>query len=243
MTRFPRFALTLVALLCLSLTLSAQTKHRSVAHPGNAAGDVSITGVITDAATGLPISGALVRYNDRASNVTGADGKFSINVPASLVTLTVEQFAYGSQEKTITAAPNLTVNFSLTSKSQVSIRLKSGETKRVVYDTARFAFLIPFSGYVQSDQVNLCKPDGSGFTPGRTEIAQITGPINEVTFTPCCDRGPVVSANFRLKNGQTTTGYFVDSCFGNDVVIMGRDPGTGAFTYVSFKDVAQVDFP
>lgn len=235
--------LSLAVLFLAALPLHAQGKRRAVAHPGNAGGDIAISGTITDASTGAPIAGALITYGDRASNITGADGKFTINVPAGNAVLTADQFAYGQQAKTITAAPNVVVNFSLTPKSLATIKLKNGEVKKVVYDTAQFAYLIIFSGYIRSDQASLCKQDGQPFQPFKGEISRIFGPITEVTFAPCCEKAPVVTANFQMKSGATVVGYFADSCFGNEVVFMGRDPQTGAFTYVRWLDITEVTLP
>jgi hypothetical protein len=237
--------LSFMALALLALPLSAQVgRHRAVAHPGNKDGNVNVSGVVTNASGGAPISGAIIHFGERTSNVTGSDGKYTVSLPSgSNITLSAEQFAFGTQQKAITVAAGLTVDFSLSAKPLTAIKLKSGETKNVVYDTAQFAFLVPFSGYIRSNQANLCKPDGSAFTPDRLDIAHITGPIGEVTFAKCCEKVPVIAATFQMKSGESTVAYFVDSCFGNDVVFLGRDPNGGAFTYVSFKDIAQVDMP
>jgi hypothetical protein len=243
--RFKRLPLVALLFLALPFAASAQVagRHRAVAHPGNTAGDVNVTGTVSDAENS-PLAGAIVSFGDRTSNVTGSNGKYSISLPSgSTINLSVDQFAYAKQTKTITVSAGAIVNFALTAKSLTTIKLKNGDTKRVVSDTGQFAFLIPFSGYIRSDQANLCKPDGSGFTPNRSEIVKITGPITAVNFAPCCEKAPVVTANFQMKTGETIQAYFVDSCFGNDVVFLGRDPNGGAFTYISFPDIQEIDFP
>lgn len=61
--------------------------------------DLSIRGVVIDAATGKPIAGASVTYKDISASITDSMGNFSIEVPVPEIQLSVK--ADGYQEKTI----------------------------------------------------------------------------------------------------------------------------------------------
>lgn len=58
----------------------------------------SLTGTITDAATGKPAGGVSVKYKDFSAAITDSTGKFSLKVPDYKVTITVEGGGYSSKE-------------------------------------------------------------------------------------------------------------------------------------------------
>ena len=123
------------------------------------------------------------------------------------------------------------------------MKLTNGETHILDLGTSQFAFLITFSGYARYDNGNFCKPDGSTFAPGKTEIAKIIGPATPVNFSTCCTLGPVMTLNVELKTGEKSQVYFNDSCQGNEVDFLGRELSTGVFNYFNFANIAEIDFP
>ena len=110
-------------------------------------------------------------------------------------------------------------------------------------DTAQFAYLIPFSGYVRSDAGNFCKDDGTSITPDKHAIKRVIGPAVPVDNSACCKIGPIFKAQVEMKTGEKFTVYFNDSCFGNEVDFLGREKSSGNYQYFKFADIAEVDFP
>jgi hypothetical protein len=110
-------------------------------------------------------------------------------------------------------------------------------------DTAQFAYLIPFSGYIRGDVGNFCKDDGTSITPDKHTIKRVIGPAVPVDNAGCCKLGPVMKAQLELKTGESFPVYFNDSCFGNEVDFLGREKSSGQYQYFRFADIAEVDFP
>lgn len=66
-----------------------------------AASAQTITGTITDAATGEAVIGATVKYSDSQGTITNYDGKFSLNVKTLPVKLTISFSGYRQQSVTV----------------------------------------------------------------------------------------------------------------------------------------------
>jgi hypothetical protein len=123
----------------------------------------------------------------------------------------------------------------------VTVKLTSGETHVLDLGTSQFAYYIVFSGYAGGNP-NFCKPDGSQFTPAKTDIAKVIGPAALADSPACCSRGQVMAVTVELKSGDRTQAFFNDSCFGNEVDFLGRERSTGQFVYYKFTDIAEIDF-
>jgi subtilisin family serine protease len=93
----------------------------------------TLTGVVTDAGTGAPISGAVVEVTgpSNRSLITGADGRYSSTLPVGNYTVTASTFGFGSASAsvTITEGQTTTQNFALS-------RVSNGTVSGVVRDTA-----------------------------------------------------------------------------------------------------------
>jgi len=241
MTFFRRLALA-GALAALALPGFSASKHRAFAPP--TAATITLTGVIRDAVTGLPISGADAFADGQKSALTGADGRYSLRIALGRnVMVTAEHFAYGSQAKTILGASNAVADFSLTPHATVSVRLVSGETHSLDYPSTQFAYLIDFGGYIHGDNANWCKADGTSITPDKSEVRRILGPATLADQSKCCPNAQVLSVNVEMKNGDKFPVYFNDSCVGYDVVFYGSEPSSGIWQYMRFVDIAEIDFP
>jgi len=142
----------------------------------------------------------------------------------------------------VTAQIGTKVDFALTGLPSVTMRTTTGTAYVVDIGTAQFAYAMPFSSYVTNDNGNFCKPDGSEFTPSKTELRKIIGPATPTTLASCCE-GSLLTASAELKSGTTTPVFFRDSCHGTDVVFVGREKSTGLYRYVKFTDIAEIDFP
>lgn len=103
MLSMPRIKHLILFSLAIPLSFSLQAQTR----PGQSASGTDATvsshqrmagGVITDAVTGRPITGATVEYLDLAAALTDSTGTFSIEVPDYQVTLLVAADGYLQQE-------------------------------------------------------------------------------------------------------------------------------------------------
>ncbi len=234
-----RFLATALSLLALPV-FAAAPKERAI----RPLPEVTVHGVITDVDTGKPIVAAQVFNGTKGSAATGATGEYTIKLPAGRQTqITGTQFGYGSQTKSITPSDGLRVDFALSALPGVTVKLTNGDSHVLDLGTSQFAYLIVFSGYARSDNANFCKPDGSAFTPNKTEFVKITGPAAPATNATCCNLGPVMAADVEMKTGEKAHVFFTDSCFGNEVDFIGRERSTGTFLYFRFTDIAELDFP
>jgi hypothetical protein len=216
-------------------------QHVTVATP-----TVTIRGVVRDS-SGAPVPGAYVRsgtYSSSRNNGTKADGKYSLTIPGGRpILLTVEDFAFEPVTVSMTLTANTTVDFTLTTaRPTVTVKLANGEEHVLDLGTSRFAYYIVFANYARFNNANLCKTDGSAFAPHKTEFAKIVGPFSLVNFSPCCSRGPLLTANVEMKSGEKMQVYFNESCFGSELDFLGRERSTGLYSYFKFDDIAEIEF-
>jgi len=231
------------SLLLIGGALSAAVNKSHAVTP---VATVTISGVVRDS-SGSPVAGAIVHSGTFHSNNNGtsSDGKYKLTLPGGRPTvITVEDFAFETVTVLFTPAQDATLDVTLnSSRPSVTVKLTNGETHVLDLGTSQFAYAIPLSGYARFDNANFCKPDGSSIAPAKTEIARVVGPATSVNFSPCCTRGPIMTANVELKSGEKTQVYFNDSCFGNEVDFLGRERSTGQYVYYNFANVAEIDFP
>jgi hypothetical protein len=228
-------------LMCTALPLAAATRRRPVAQLSY----VTISGVVRDATTGLPILGAIVHSGTSFCQAGGtkADGIYMLNIPgARPVLVTADHFAYASQTVAFTGSAGATLDFSLTPLPVATVRMVNGDTHIVTLDTAQFAFAIPLSNYARGDNANFCKSDGSAFAPFKGEFAKIIGPATPVNYAPCCTFGPILTLNVEMKSGEKLPVYFHDSCYESEVDFIGREVSTGQYLYLDFTKIAEIDF-
>jgi hypothetical protein len=246
-----RSALVFAAILAAALPLAAQQstiRHRAAAPP-TIGPTITLTGVISDATNGQPLANARVTAEGHQSAFTDASGVYHIDISSGHNTaVTAEQFAFNPQTRSVLAQSGATLNFALTPKPVVTVKLTSpqGNPAKDTYvldiDSAKFAYLIPFSGYVSGDLGNFCKDDGTTITPDKKDIRRVIGPAVQVDKASCC-KFPIYKATLELKTGETFPVYFNDSCLGNEVDFLGREKSTGVFQYFRFSDITEVDFP
>lgn len=202
----------------------------------------SLSGIITDAATGAFVSGAVVTVQGKAA-ATGADGRYSLpSLSSGSETLLVEKFGFTTVSRTITiGAGSNSQNVALTAAATVAVTTTNGVTTRLVLDTVQFSYSLGLLSPRNTPNVMVC---GTGTGPQsltleKRDIALITGP--SVTSTNCCQNGQQV--NFTLKNGQRFDGTFVDSCAGYVEDLLGRKASDGSNIYIPFKTIQSVVFP
>jgi hypothetical protein len=256
MTLVPRSTvsrLIAIALVLISVPAFAATRRRAVGQPGPPppSAFITISGTVTDAATGAPITSVAITGGNKPVN-TDASGRYSIQVaPGVEVTITAARFGYSSVSQTIKPQGPQTVDFKLSPKPHVTVILTPEAaakqpngigTYQLDLETSQFAYLVTFIGYAGTDNANFCRPDGTNWQPLKTEFSRIVGPATSSTFSTCCTLGPVLSVNVEMKDGTKTQAYFVDSCYGNEVDFLGRDLKTLTFDYFRFTDIAEIDF-
>jgi hypothetical protein len=240
MTLSKRLPLFLIALLAIP-TLAATTRRHAAPAPFT----ITVSGIVSDATTGKPVFGAEVTTpGSNAKAVTDAEGKYSIAATGGYpAALTAERSGYTAQTKSINAKNDATLNFALTPTATTTVRETNGNVTQIDTESFKFAYLVPFSGYISTDKANFCLADGTPANPDRSEIAKITGPAVAQTGTKCCNIGPVMSMQVTFKDGRTQTVYLTDSCFGNEVDVLGRVHSTGQFAYFNLTNVAEIVLP
>jgi hypothetical protein len=236
-----RSLLMLGAALMLPLSSQAQTGRRHVVLP--VVGKATLTGVVRDAASGLPIKSVALTASDGQHFFTGDDGRYLFNVVSRPLTIQVERVGFLPASKTLVAGAPLTLDFALSYAPAVVVTTVGGETVTLDLASSKFAYSQVFSGFINADTANLCKEGGAAFAPNKSDFSRIVGPAVSVTSAPCCDRGPVLKANAEMKNGEKVAVYFVDSCFGYEPYFLGLERTSAAARYLKFTDIARIDFP
>lgn len=235
-----RTKLAAVALLFLvALPLAAAPKRRSI----QPLPDATVKGIVTDQTTGKPVAAADVFNGDRYTQ-TDANGAFEIKVPAGRSTpISARRSGYETGTVNVTATGTQNVTIPLKGKPTVQVRTTGGTVYQLDFESAQFAYLVPFSGYSKSDEGNFCTTDGKPFKPSKETIAKVIGPATDAQNAGCCKVGAMKVVNVQLKDGSTTQSFFNDSCFGFEVDFLGRDHVSAQFVYLKFSEIAEITFP
>jgi hypothetical protein len=230
----------LLLLVLASLPVAAQTKRRAVA-PSIAM--VLVTGKVVDVDTGAPVLSAQVMNGPRTS-VTGSDGTYRVLVPVGLSSvISAGRTGYETAQTQVLGKDGLTVNFSLKGKPTVKVKLTDGTSFDADLESSQFAIEIPFSNTTRSDDVNLCRADGTKFSANIREFAKITGPGVSVTNQACCTATPVIKITTDLKNADHAEVVLADTCTGVFMDFAARNHLTGDFVYKRFEDIQEIVFP
>jgi len=244
--KFKKFILIACSAAVAALPLFGEQPVRR--HSSGTPYDVTISGTILDAATQKPIASAEVSVESlKVKGTTNAQGKYTLvaHVGGLPARVTAARTGYSPVTKSVTATSltvPATVDFALQSTPTTTIKDTSGNTFVVDTESFKFAYLVPFSGYVPSESANFCLADGTAAHPQRSEISKIIGPATTQTNAKCCN-GPVLSVQVTYKTGETSPAFLNDSCFGSEVDVLARDHGTGQFVYFNLINVAEVDLP
>lgn len=240
MTIVSRKHLALLLLVLIALPVAAQSKRRAVA-PSIVM--ISVTGKVTDKDNGSPVVAAEVVNGPRTS-VTNGQGKYSLLVPVGLSTVvSAGRSGYEASQVQVVGRDNLTIDFSLKSKPIIKVRLKDGTSFDADLEASQFAIENVFANPSRSDNVNLCKADGTKVTANITEFAKITGPGVLVTNSACCTATPVLKVTTDMKNGEHADVVLADSCTGVFIDFAARNHLTALFIYTRFEDIQEIDFP
>src|SRR5437764_890145 len=199
-------ALVLAVLVAAPLCAAGKTKQRAVTPPK--AEKATSIGTVTDAVTGLPLKGAILTSNGMSA-VTDADGHYSLTCSFTS-DITASRLGYVSVKKPVNSTQ---IDFALPQGPAVTVKLTNGQTVVFDYDSTKLGYSDAFQ-YVSDERINLCKAGGTPWLAHKNEFAKIFGPAHPVTEDSCCNRGPVMAIDVQTKDGQRSTAYIVDSCFG-----------------------------
>ncbi|HSP14654.1 MAG TPA: carboxypeptidase-like regulatory domain-containing protein [Thermoanaerobaculia bacterium] len=245
--RFPLFrsaAVVALSLLVASVAFAAQKPKRRAVAPGSGALTVeaTLTGAVTDATTGAPVVAADVFIPGKSTH-TDASGNFTMKLATGRdFVLTIARTGFETLTATVNISGDASRNFRMTPRATTKVRTVNGTNYELDTETIEFGYVAPFFGYVKDTKLNLCQAGGTSFTPDRSEIDKITGPV-QLNDAACCSRGSMPAVNVTLKSGGTSTAAFVDACVGYQVDVIGRDHRTNAATYLHFSDLAEIDLP
>jgi hypothetical protein len=189
--------------------------------------DITFTVVIPLPSQGAPVSGP-------------ASPAYEITLPAGTLPPGAVSPPASNNQPTL---PPTAAYIPLTGRSPVSVRLTSGATTLLDAETVQFAYVLPFATPEGSNAASFCRADGTASSPDRSDFAQIIGPAKKATSAACCNLGPVLTVDVKMKSGEMATVSFADSCFGYDIVLAGRDRQTAEYVYFKFTDIALVTFP
>ncbi|MSP61835.1 MAG: hypothetical protein EXR72_16175 [Myxococcales bacterium] len=122
--------------------------------------DGKLRGIVRDAKTKKPLSGAIVKYPGRTPQATGDDGTFlSYGLPAGPITLEIsrgEEYVPTTAATTVELNTEIPIEVALTARireSRVRLRVTDEKGQSVVGGTARFAGVVSKDG----------NPEGDGF--------------------------------------------------------------------------------
>ena len=241
-----RFLAVATLVVTAALPASAAVKRRAAlsGDPAVATSEATITGTVIDADTGAPVAFATIDAQVRRTS-TDANGHYTIKAQfPKTFTLIVRRTGYedASQTVTITGA-EVAVTSRLKSRPTIRLRTTAGVSYDFDYETAQFAFLVPLSGYIRSDAGNFCRGNGEAYTPDKSELKRVIGPVTQVDSSACCPNNRPLQSEVETKAGQRFTVVYVDSCLGTEVDFIGRDHVTGQFIFTKMQDVAEIVFP
>ena len=205
-------------------------------------GKATLTGVVRELATGLPIRKVALSTSDGQRYVTGEDGRFVFEVKSRPMIVEAKRAGFLPVSRTLAAGAPLSLDFNLDYAPAAVVKLVSGEIVTLDLDSSKFGYAQAFSGYVNADTATLCKEDGKPFRPNKSEFVKIVGPAVPAT-SACCTRGPALKATAEMKSGEKLTVFFDDTCYGYETVFLGLERTSGEARFLKFTDIAEISFP
>lgn len=241
-----RLLLVSLALLILAVPAFAQGRRRAVAHPAPSgpALNAMISGTVLDTTTGQPVIGASVQAGDRTAS-TNTQGKFTLHEVTGYgaIDVAVTRSGYKGSTQKITTGGDHDLTFRLDPTPTVRVRKTDGTTYDLDFESLKFGYGVPFSGYRDGEDEEFCTVGEERITIHRNDMRRITGPAVRTSQSGCCASNQLLRVNLELKNGQKSDVIFADSCHATHVDLIGRDHVAGTFRYIHFTEIAEVVFP
>jgi hypothetical protein len=247
MNHASKLRLAAVLMLVAALPAVAAQKHRAVSKPINSPFTASITGTVLDSSTGSPVAFTSIAFANLRTTTT-KEGTFefkNISGFGTNVPVVASRTGYDTETQTIAGTGTFNLTFHLHARPTIAVRLTNGTTVQIDDDSAKFGYLILFSGYVTTTNQQFCKADGTRVTIPITDFKKITGPSQIITNSSCCTRLNAELQRVRVekKNGEADDMTFKDSCDGYNVDFLGHDHTTGDSVFYKFTDIAEITFP
>lgn len=237
--------------VCLTIAIFtlpsfAAGRRRAVAHPSPAgpALTAKITGTVIDAVTNQPVV-AVVIESANASAVSDASGKFVMDnvVGYGAIEITASRSGYVARSEKLTTGGDHSLTLRLQPTPTVRVRKVDGTTYDLDFESLKFGYAVPFSGYRDGADEAFCLADGSQVVVDRSQIKRITGPAVRTTKSGCCSADQLLKVHLELKNGTSADAFFLDSCFTTQIDLIGREHVNAKFQYIRFTEIAEVVFP
>lgn len=239
-------AAALIAALVFAVP-SQGARRRAVHHPtpGGPISVASLTGVVLDASSGQPVPAMTVSAGFRSS-ATNAQGKFELENVTGVDALIVLTDRSGYLASSTRVGPNdpkdLTIR--VTPTPTVSVRRTNGQTTNVDFESFKFGYPVPFSGYRDSESEDFCKVDGTKVSIHRSQLKRLVGPATAAAGGLCCTSGNAARMTVTLRTGETSDLFFTDTCEGRYVVDLGaREHVSGNFVHIPITDIVEIVFP
>lgn len=232
--------ITLMSILYVAPEAEAQRRRAVERHTQLG----SLSGVVTDAASGEPLAGAEVRIED-SRRVTNSKGEYTFdNLAAGTWSVTANRWGYTAKtrEVQIGSGPG-TADFALDLAPYVTLTRVSGETERYAAETVEFGYALPFTGTVSSPELTVCTGDPDApIVLERGSIAQIQGPAERVE-SACCENFNGEQVTIELKSGEVFDAVILDSCPPYDMYFIGRSLDSSKVVYRRLSETTRIEFP
>lgn len=224
---------------------AAASKRRAVTprSPGDKF-TTDISGRITDAATGAPVRFAKVS-GGRRSTTTDENGDYDFKAEGfgDVILFNIERSGYELYRERIVGTGPYTRNLQLAPTPTVTVRKSDNSTVKVDFESLKFGYAVPFSGYRSAETEQFCLPNGSTVDVHRYEMKRIAGPGVDAASS-CCTARNAMKVTLELKNGQTTDAYFIDTCETDyDQLLIAVEHDSGTAIDIPFSEISEIIFP
>ncbi|MBW3671860.1 MAG: carboxypeptidase-like regulatory domain-containing protein [Acidobacteria bacterium] len=204
----------------------------------------SLSGVVTDAASGEPLAGAEVRIED-SRRTTNSKGEYAFeNLAAGTWSVTADRWGYKAETREVqTSSGPSTADFALELAPYVTLTRSSGETERYSAESVEFGYALPFTGTVSSTELTVCTGDPDApIVLERGSIARIQGPAVRVE-SACCDKSNGERVTIERKSGEVFDAVILDSCPPYNMYFIGRNLDSGNIVYRRLSETTSIEFP
>jgi hypothetical protein len=239
--------LSAILLLTLAFAVPTFAKRRAVTQrsPGTPF-TVTISGTIRDSVTGAPINAVTISAGNR-EDATNAQGTFELKNTTGygFLSLLAERSGYLSYTLKINPGDPTVLDIRLVPTATVTVHRTNGQTVQLDYESLKFGYPVPFSGYRESDFDDFCKlADGSKLAINKTQMKRLAGPATLAAAGSCCTAGNAARMSITLRSGETFDAFFTDTCEERyHVDVNARDHVSGIFVHIPITEITEIVFP
>ncbi|HEU5162751.1 MAG TPA: carboxypeptidase regulatory-like domain-containing protein, partial [Thermoanaerobaculia bacterium] len=218
---------------------SQTTRHRIVKR---APAEATLSGIVLDAATRAPLAEAIIKAGNKAVT-TGADGRFSLILGAGTYEMSITRWGYLPATRTVAVVAGANqLEITLEAAPIVTVRLRTGTTFPLDYDSVEFGHVIAFVGWSSGPRFHLCLPSGEEITVENADMRTVTFPGVRTEATSCCSLAPGSIVRITKRDGTVVEGTIKETCNGAVFYVRGRNRTTGQHDAIKIADVDSVTF-